>query len=213
MSERFKKIAAGLLIIVCSLAGMWEYMQLYMYFDLPQAVVILPVAGFVAGIALRKAGFLVPAVAAVTSVVYQMVESRSSSIGIVETSKFNIILNLLPVILLLMLLGVAGGLLVRVLLERKKPLVVGIVCGVLGLVLSFGGGIFLFQNPLYPFLAKNAIQKYAEKYNSADYPVSEVSVVYSFDDLEYEGRVVMSDGRVYALYHDRSTGEVSEIQQ
>lgn len=213
MKERFKKISFGLLIILYSLIGMWEYMQLYLYFDLPQAVVILPVVGFVAVLTLKKLGFAVPVVTLVISIVYQMMENRSSSLGIVESSKINIILNILPIILLFILIGIAGGFLVRVLINANKSKVIGIICCVLGIVLTFGGGVLMFGNPLYPFLARTAIHNYAEKYDNKDYKISEVSVFFSLEELEYQGRVIMSDGYVYALYHEKSSGEVYEIEQ
>lgn len=211
MKERFRKIISGLLIIVFSLAGMWEYMQLFMYYDIPQAVVVVPVVGMLAAIVLKKVSFVVPVVTAVISIVYQMVEKSENSLGMIENSKINIILNILPVIIIFMLIGIAGGLLVRVLIDRKKSKAVGIVCCVLGVLLTFGGGVLMFRNPLYPFLAKSAINNYAEKFDSEEYPVSEVDVYYSFEDLEYQGRVVMSDGYVYALYHEKESGTVYEI--
>ena len=73
MKERFKKIITGLLLTAFSVAGLWEYMQLYLYFDLPQAVVILPVVGAVAAVVLKKLSLIVPALTAVISIVYQMV--------------------------------------------------------------------------------------------------------------------------------------------
>ncbi len=213
MKERFKKIITGLLLTAFSIAGLWEYMQLYLYFDLPQAVVILPFVGAAAAIVLKKLSLIVPALTAVISIVYQLVETRSSSVGIIEISKFNIILNILPIIILLMFVGIGGGLLVRVLINRKKPRIAGILCCILGIVLVFGGGVIMFGNPLYPFLAKHAVNNYAEKFDREDYRVSEVSIFYSIESLEYEGRVVMSDGYVYALYHEKESGKVYEIKQ
>ncbi|MCI9537674.1 MAG: hypothetical protein HFG35_05215 [Eubacterium sp.] len=210
MKERFKKISAGLLIILLSLVGLWEYMQLYLYFDIPQAVVLLPVAGALSAIFLKKLGWVVPGAAILICIVYQMVEKRSSSVGIVETSKIKIILYILPVVIILMLLGMAGGFLVRVLIRRKRPLAVGILCGLLGVLITFGGSVVMFGNPLYPFMAKAAVDRYAKKFESDSYKISEVSVYYSLEDLQYQGRVVMSDGIVYALYHDRGSGEVTE---
>lgn len=211
MKERFKKISAGLLITLISLVGLWEYMQLYLYFDIPQAVVILPAAGAVSAIFLKKLGWVVPGAAALICIVYQLVEKRSSSVGIVETSKIKVIVSILPVIIIFMILGIAGGFLVRVLIRRKRPLAVGILCCLLGALLTFGGSVVMFGNPLYPFMAKVSINRYAKKFQSDSYKISEVSVYYSLEDLQYQGRVVMSDGIVYALYHDHATGEVTEI--
>lgn len=210
MKERFKKISAGLLITLLSLVGLWEYMQLYLYFDIPQAVVALPAAGALSAILLKKMGWVVPGASLLICVVYQLVEKRSSSVGIVETSKLKVILSVLPVVLIFLVLGIAGGLLVRVLIQRKRPLAVGILCCLLGVLITFGGSVVMFGNPLYPFMAKASVGHYAKKFESASYKISEVSVYYSLEDLQYQGRVVMSDGVVYALYHDRATGEVTE---
>lgn len=211
MKERFKKISKGLLIIVFSVMGLWEYMQLYLCFDLPQAVVLLPVFGCLAAIFLRKLSFVVPAVTVVISIIYQMVEDRVSAAGIAESSKINIILNILPVIILFMMLGIAAGFLVRVMINRNKSRVVGIICCVLGIVLTFGSGVVLFGNPLYPFMARGAISSYAGKYDKEDYRVSRTVIFYSMEELEYQAKVIMSDGIVYALYHERESGNVYEI--
>ncbi len=210
MRERLKKISAGLLIILLSLVGLWEYMQLYLYFDIPQAVVILPVAGALSAIFLKKLAWVVPGASMLICIVYQLVEKRSSSVGIVETSKLKVILSILPVIIIFMAVGIAGGFLVRVLIQRKRPLAVGILCCLLGVLITFGGSVVMFRNPLYPFMAKASINQYAKKFQSDSYKISEVSVYYSLEDLQYQGRVVMSDGIVYALYHDRDTEEVTE---
>lgn len=211
MKERLKKIMKGLLIIVFSLMGMWEYMQLYLYFDLPQAVVLVPVIGCLAAIFLRKLSFAVPAVTIVISIVYQMAEDRVSAAGISENSKINIILNILPVIILFIMLGIAAGFLVRVLINRNKSIVVGIICCVIGIVLTFGSGVVMFGNPLYPFFARGAISRYAEKYDREDYRVSQTVIFYSIEEMEYGARVIMSDGVVYALYHEKQSGNVYEI--
>ena len=210
IKQRLKKISAGLLIILLSLVGLWEYMQLYLYFDIPQAVVLLPVAGALSAIFLKKLGWVVPGTTILICIVYQLIEKRSSSVGIVETSKLKVILSILPVVIIFMALGIAGGFLVRVLIQKKRSLAVGILCCLLGVFLIFGGSVVMFRNPLYPFLAKASINHYAKKFQSDSYKISEVSVYYSLEDLQYQGRVVMSDGIVYALYHDRESGEVTE---
>ena len=45
MKERFKKIMNVLYLVIFSIAALWEYMQFFMYYDLPQIVVILPIIG------------------------------------------------------------------------------------------------------------------------------------------------------------------------
>ncbi len=204
MKERFQRIMKGLLILVCSVGGLWEYMQLSTNYDMPQVVFVVPVFGMLAAIFLRKLSFVVLGTTAALAVVFQMVQ---------ENFQINTILNNLPVIIIFMLLGIGGGFLVRVLLNKKKPLVVGIVCCVLGVVVAFGYGVVAFGNPLYPIQARMAIDNYADKYRSEDYPVSEVEVYYSYNAMEYHAQVVMSDGYRYALYHEKKTGTVYEIEQ
>ncbi len=212
MKERFKKIMTGLGIVIFSVVGLWEYMQMYLYYDLPQIVVIMPICGCVAAVCLRKLSFVVPVTTILVCIVYQLVEKNVTIFqGFVINSKINTILNILPVILIFMFIGIAGGFLIRVLINRKKRLAVGILCCAVGVALTVATGIAMFGNPLYPFLARHAVNSYAERFNTDTYRVGEVSVFYSVDDLEYQGLVVMSDGVTYALYHDRATGNVYEL--
>ena len=186
LKERLKKILTGLFITLLSLVGLWEYMQLYLYFDIPQAVVILPAAGAISAILLKRLGWLVPGASMLICIVYQLMEKKSSSVGIVETSKIKVILSILPVVIIFMVLGIAGGFLVRVLIQGKRPLAVGIVCCLLGVLITFGGSVVMFGNPLYPFMAKASVNHYAKKFESSSYKISEVSVYYSLEDLQYQ---------------------------
>lgn len=204
MKERLKIILTGLGIIILAIIGLWEYMQLYLYFDVPQVIVVMPVVGAVSAVLLRKYCFLVAIATTAVSVVYQMIEKG-------QNSKFAIILNILPVILLFMLVGIAGGFLIRVLLNGKRPKAAGIICCVLGVALTLGGGVAMFGNPFYPFTARYAINRYAQKYDSGHYRISKISVYYSIEDLEYQGRVEMSDGVIYAVYHERESGDVYDL--
>lgn len=211
MKERLKIILTGLGIIIFAVIGLWEYMQMFLYFDIPQIIVVMPVVGMLAAILLRKYCFVVlPAMIAV-SVVYQLVEDQVSAIGNADSSKIEIMLNILPILVIFMLVGVGGGFLVRVLVNKNKSRVVGSICCVLGILVTFGGSLVMFHNPLYPFLARHAIHNYAEKYDSERYKVSEVIVYFSYEELEYQGRVVMSDGVIYAVYHERETGKVYDL--
>lgn len=204
MKERLKIILTGLGIIILAIIGLWEYMQMYLYFDLPQVIVIMPVVGAVSAILFRKYCFLVVLATTAVSIVYQMIEKG-------QNSKTAIILNILPVILLFMLAGIAGGFLIRVLCNGNRPKAVGIICCVLGVVLTLGGGVAMFGNPLYPFTARHAINRYAQKYGSENYPISKISVYYSIGDLEYQGRVEMSDGVIFVVYHERESGKVYDL--
>lgn len=211
MKERLKIILTGLGIIIFAVIGLWEYIQMFLYFDIPQVIVVMPIAGMLAAISLRKYCFIIlPSMIAV-SVVYQLVEDQVSFIGSSDSSKIQIILNIVPILVIFMLVGIGGGFLVRVLVNRNKSRVVGVICCVLGIAVTFGGSFALFRNPLYPFMARHAIHRYAEKYDSEGYRVSEVLVYFSYEELEYQGRIVMSDGVIYPVYHERGTGKVYDL--
>ena len=211
MKERMKIIKIGLGIIIFAVVGLWEYMQLYLYFDIPQIVVIMPIVGMLAALLLRRWCFVVPLATAAVSIVYQLVETKTNAAELFASSKWSIIINLLPIIVAFMLLGTAGGFLIRVLINRNKSRMVGIISCFLGILITFGSSVILVRNPLYPFMARHAIHEYAQKYDSDGYQVSKVIVYYSFADLEYQGSVVMSDGVVYAVYHQQSTGKVYDL--
>ena len=210
MKERFKKIMNVLFLVIFSIAALWEYMQFYMYYDLPQIVVVLPIIGLLAAVALKKWSFILLGTTALTSIVFQIIEDPQDGLGYVDTSKIEIIVKILPAVLLFLLIGIAAGLLVRMAFRKDRHISLRILfCG-LGIIVAFAVGIILFRNPLYPFIARHQIHQYAQKYDTKDYPVSDVVVYYSYTDLQYLGRVVMSDGVIYPLSHDMQTGEVKE---
>lgn len=208
VKERKRIIFTGLGILLFSIAGLWEYMQMQTGFDVPQTVVVMPVVGMLCAVCLQKSGFIVPVCTIVISVVFQMVSGEEFK-QIVINSKINTILNLLPYIIIFEMLGMAGGFLIRVIINRKKPVAAGIICGIAGLFLTFGSGVLMYGNPLYPFLARQAVTSCAKKYDTGEYKISQVIVSYSMEDMEYQGKVVMSDGVIYALYHSKETGEVT----
>ncbi|CDD35345.1 unknown [Roseburia sp. CAG:309] len=210
MKERFKKLMNVLALVIFSIAALWEYMQFYMYYDLPQIVVVLPIIGLLAAVALKKWSFILLGTTALTSIVFQFIEDPQDGLGYVDTSKIEIIVKILPAVLLFLLIGIAAGLLVRVAFRKDRHISLRILfCG-LGIIVAFAAGIILFRNPLYPFIARHQIHRYAQKYDTKEYPVSDVVVYYSYTDLQYLGRVVMSDGVIYPLSHDMKTGEVKE---
>ncbi len=69
----------------------------------------------------------------------------------------------------------------------------------------------MFGNPLYPFKARFDINRYVQKYESENYPISKISVYYSMEDLEYQGKVEMSDGVIFVVYHERESGNVYDL--
>lgn len=210
MKERFKKIMNVLYLVIFSIAALWEYMQFFMYYDLPQIVVILPIIGLLAAVALKKWSFLLLGTTTLMAVVFQLIEDPQDGLGYVDTSKITIILKILPAVLLFFVIGIVAGLLVRMAFRKDRHISLRILfCG-LGVLLALAAGIVLFRNPLYPFVARHQIHQYAQKYDKKEYPVSDVVVYYSYTDLQYLGRVVMSDGVIYPLSHDMKTGEVKE---
>lgn len=199
-----------LALVIFSIAALWEYMQFYMYYDLPQIVVVLPIIGLLAAVALKKWSFILLGTTALTSIVFQLIEEPQDGLGYVDTFKIEIIVKILPAVLLFLLIGIAAGLLVRAAFRKDRHISLRILfCG-LGIIVAFAAGIILFRNPLYPFIARHQIHQYAQKYDTKEYPVSDVVVYYSYTDLQYLGRVVMSDGVIYPLSHDMKTGEVKE---
>ncbi|MGN1205669.1 MAG: hypothetical protein ACI4SQ_01635 [Eubacterium sp.] len=210
MKERFKKIMNVLCLVIFSVAALWEYMQFFMYYDLPQIVVILPIIGLLAGMILRKWSFLLLGTTTLMAIVFQIIQDPQDGLGYVEISKVSVVLKILPAVLLFLLIGIVAGLLASVVFHKKRNISVRILCCGFGILLALAGGIILFRNPLYPFAARHQIRQYAQKFDTKEYPVSDVVVYYSYSDLQYLGRVVMSDGAMYALSHDRITGEVKE---
>lgn len=199
-----------LLLVIFSIAALWEYMQFFMYYDLPQIVVVLPIIGLLAAVFLKKWSLLLLGTTTLMSIVFQIIQDPQDGLGYVEISKPTIVLRILPAVLLFLLIGIVGGLLVRVCFCKDRHISLRIFCCGVGILMALAGGIFFFRNPLYPFIAKHQIHAYAKKYDTKEYPVSEVVVYYSYTDLQYLGRVVMSDGAIHPLSHDMSSGEVKE---
>lgn len=205
MKEHSKIIWAGLGIIIFTVAGLWGYIQLYTNYDLPQVMVVMPLTGCLAAVLLRKYSFIVPGAVVVMSAIYQFLESHTDALA-----KWCM---LFPVPILFLMLGIAGGFLVRVLINGNKSRAAGIICCVLGAVLTFGAGVAVFRNPLYPFMARHSMNSYAEKYKSEEYPVSGVWIYFNVANMEYEGQVIMSDGARAVFYHEKSTGKVYDLTE
>lgn len=215
MKERFKKygkmVWMGLIIIVLSIVGLIEYMQLLQAFDLPQMIFVIPLVGALAMILLGKYSFIVPGCTIFLSCVYQILAGSSNAIAELQTSARSvaiILLECLSVLLIFELLGMAGGALVRILTKKKKGLWLGVVCCVAGVILTLGPYFVLFRNPLYPLLARNQLTSYAEEHFT-DYPIVEKNVYYSMKVSDYQCRVVMSDGQVRVIYIG-ADGEVTQ---
>ena len=52
--RRFKFIMKSLFTLVMSLVGLWEFIQLYLSYDLPQVIVVIPIFSCAAFVILKK---------------------------------------------------------------------------------------------------------------------------------------------------------------
>lgn len=206
MREQWRKhgkmVRMGLLIIVLSIAGLIEYIQLAQSFDLPQVMLVIPVVGALSMIFLGKFSFFVPGCVIVLSCIYQILAGSENAIAELQTNARSVVtvwLGCLAVLLLFELLGMAGGALIRILTKRKKSLYIGVPGCILGILLVFGPYLALFRNPLYPLLARHRLTSYAEEHIT-DYPILEKKVYYSMSASAYQCRVTMSDGRIRMIY-------------
>ena len=201
----------GLIIIVLSIVGLIEYIQLVHSFDLPQMIFVIPLVGALAMIFLGKWSFVVPGCTIFLSCIYQILAGSANAIAELQTNARSvaiILLECLSVLVIFELLGMAGGALVRILTKKKKGLWLGVICCVAGVFLILGPYFILFQNPLYPLLARNKLISYAEEHFT-DYPIVEKNVYYSMNVSDYQCRVVMSDGQIRVIYIG-SDGEVTQ---
>lgn len=211
MEERWKKLRAGVLIIVFVVVGVIEYIQLMDSFDLPQVMLVMPIVGAASFITLRKYSFIVPSCTVLIACAYQIVAGDSNAMRYLQTdagSIARVLMYVLPICMLFELLGMGAGALVRVLINKKKPRAVGVVCLILGLFIVFGPYELLFKNPLYPIQARIRLNQFAEdKYN--DYEIGEKKVYFSLNTSDYQCRVIMADGVVHLIYNNRN-GDITE---
>lgn len=215
MKERLKKygkvIRMGLMIIALSIIGMIEYIQLMQLFDLPQVMLVIPLIGALAMIFLGKWSFVVPGCTIFLSCIYQIMVGSSNALAELQTNARSIaiiLIECLSVLMIFELLGMAGGALIRILVKKKKDVWLGVICCVAGVILTLGPYFVLFRNPLYPLLARNKLNSYAEEHFT-DYPIAEKKVYYSMKVSDYQCRVIMSDGQVRVIYIE-SDGDVTQ---
>ncbi len=207
MKERGTKIGLGLVSILLVAGALLCYIRYYLYFDIPACMIYLPILGGIATALFGKYGWLILPVNGILDICYQMVEGRRNTFGVVDMSKPQLILNILPPVLMLLALGCAGGILIHMAIAKKGKRLALIP---VGLILVFGVGGVFFHNPFYPVAAQLSLNNYAKKYDVSDYPVERVEIFFSQNTLEYEGRVVKVDGKIYPLYHHKKTGKVTE---
>ncbi len=198
MKERWNRIRTSVWITAFVIMGVLEYVQLMVFFDLPQMLLVMPLIGAFSFILLKKASFAVPFGPAVLSCVFQIVAGDSNAVSALQTDVSGvarILFSVLPVCLLFQVIGIGAGALVCVLLNRKQKTAVGIVCLLLGILLALGPYVALYRNPLYPVQARVKLHHYVnENYN--DYQIAEKRVYFDINTSTYHCRVIMVDGAV-----------------
>lgn len=212
MRERWSKIRTGLFIILFVVIGVVEYVQLMNSFDVPQVILVMPIVGAMSFITLRKYSFLVPVCTILLACAYQITAGEANAIRYLQTTApgiARILLYVLPICILFELVGIGGGALIRVLINRKKHIAVGVLCCLAGLLLVFGPYGFLYRNPLYPIQARLALGRYAEN-TFTDYPISEKAVYFDIATSRYRCRVTMADGALHLIYLDDNGNVISE---
>ncbi len=213
MDKKKKFILSALGLVLGAVAGLWEYMQIFMYYDIPQAVFVLPVVGLIVSVFLGKFSWiLLPSVAA-CSIVFQAITEGKNVMGPVLQTKAAMVLNILPMVLIFLCVGICAGLVLRVFTGKKAKTPVRIACLILAVVMTFGVGIFVFRNPIYPIMAHVKLNNYAKKYNQSNYPVSDVNTYFSYDDMDYQARVEMADGAIHVIYYNREDNSVYDIEK
>lgn len=213
MKERWKKIRVGVWIVVLVVIGVVEYIQLMDSFDLPQVMLIMPIVGAVAFITLRKYSFVVPVFTILFACAYQIVVGNSNAMTYLQSdagSIARILMYVLPVCMVFELLGMGAGALIRVLINKKKKMAVGIVCLVLGLLIIFGPYELIFKNPLYPIQARIQLERFADE-TYTDYKIGEKKVYFNLNTSSYQCRVSMADGVIRLIYFD-DNGNVTDKQ-
>lgn len=202
MKERWRTIRTGLIMIALSVIGLLEYVQLVQAFDLPQMLLVIPLVGALAMIFLKKMSFVVPICTILLACIYQILAGDSNAIAELQTNATSIaiiLMECLSILVVFELIGMGGGALIRVLLNKKKGLWLGVICCVLGVVVTVGPYFLLFHNPLYPLVARNKLTTYAEEHFT-DYPIADKKVYYSMQISDYQCRVAMADGQIRVIY-------------
>ncbi len=211
MRERWKKIRTGVLIVVFVILGVLEYVQLMYSFDIPQVVLTLPIVGAVSVIVLRKLSLAVPVCTALLSCIYQIVGGESNAVNYLQTGATGItrvILYVLPVCLIFELLGMGGGALIRLFMNREKGKGVRALCLAAGILITVGPYAFLYQNPLYPIQARMKLSDFAEE-NYTDYEIAGKDMYFDLASSSYRCRVFMADGKLRLVYFDEN-GEATD---
>lgn len=204
MKERWKTIATGLWLIVLTILGVFEYVQLMKSFDLPQILLVVPLLGAVSVLVLKKKCFFILAGTVLLSCMYQILVGDTNVVARLQTSPASItviLLECLSVLIVFELLGMGGGALIRMLPDKNKKLVMRAVACVAGVLVTLGPYFVMFHNPMYPITARLQLKDYAEEHFT-DYPIAQKKVYYSMQNSDYMCRVSMADGKIRIIAFD-----------
>lgn len=144
------------------------------------------------------------------AVVFQFIEDPQDGLGYVDTSKITIILKILPAVLLFLLIGIAQDCLFAWHFAKTAISVCAFCSADLGYCWHLPPELFCSATHCTRLLRDIRFTGMRRSTTRRSTPVSDVVVYYSYTDLQYLGRVVMSDGVIYPLSHDMKTGEVKE---
>lgn len=211
MRERWKKIRTGTLTIAFIVIGILEYGALMKYFDLPQAMLIVPLVGAAACIFLKKSCLTVFGCTALCSILYQLIAGDANAITRLQANAISIatiLFQCLIVLLILEAIGIGGGALICLSRNRDKKLAVRITACIVGVLVTVGPYLAIYHNPLYPLTARVELNRYAEE-NLTDYAIAHKKVYYSLPNFNYECRVSMVDGKIRIVGYDFE-GKISE---
>lgn len=211
MRERWKKIRTWTLITVFIVLGLLEYSALMKSFDFPLAMLVVPLTGAAAFLTLGKTCLWAVAGTAICSTLYQFVAGDVNAIARLQTNAVSVAIILfqcLAVLLILEAIGIGGGALFALMRNENRTAAIRIAVGVLSVLVTVGPYFAIYHNPLYPLTARIELSRYAEEHLT-DYAIAYKRVYYSLQNLNYECRVSMADGKIRIIGYD-SEGKIAE---
>lgn len=162
-------------------------------------------------ICLGKKCFFVPAGTVIFSCLYQILVGSSNAVARLQTNAVSIMMILFECLLVLLIfefVGIGGGALLRLMWKRERKLTVRVIIGILGVFITVGPYLAVYRNPLYPLMAQIQLRQYADEHLT-DYKIGYKRVYYSLQNLDYECRISMADGKIRIIGYD-SEGKIVE---
>ena len=201
--KKFYFLLKSLAIVVASLVALWEFIQLFVSYDIPQVIVIMPIIGLLTALIVGKYFFIPTVLGLIMSAAYLNFEKEPQFIAN-NASDISTFLNLGIIIVVFTFIGAVGGLILRKAVKGLDTKVLRPILAVVGIALAIAPGIVFYRNPLYPIFPRTSISEAAKQFEKTDYKIVKTTILYNFDSLEYEARVVMVDGVIYPLYYNSS---------